>query len=259
MDPFHENDLVDACRLLFGTHIGVNREFLQYMQVDGLRRAYRSRAREYHPDVAAGNADQMRRTELFRRSVEAYELLSGYLQQRQVTVARPRPTVHRAARPAPPPAPARKADERFYRGPFPSVELKIGLFLYYSGRISYQALVRSLLWQREQRPPLGELACKWGWMQKEAIPGVLKATSIPGYFGERAIKLGLLTEPQLRVLLFHQRSLHQPIGRYFVGQGLLTEDLLRRSLRECNQHNEKVRTARQPSTNPKDCYNRTRV
>lgn len=257
MDPFRESELVDACRLLFGTHIGVNRDFLQYMQLDGLRRAYRSRAREYHPDVAAGDGDQIRRTELFRRSVEAYELLSGFLQQRRVTVVKPRQTAQRTARPAPPPRAEKTGNERFYRGPFPSVELKIGLFLYYAGRVSYQALVRSLIWQREQRPPLGELACKWGWMQKEAIPAILKATSIPGYFGERAVTLGFLTEPQLRVLLFHQRSLHQPIGRYFVGQRLLTEDLLRRSLRECTQHNEKIHASRQESSSPQK--NRTRV
>lgn len=238
MEQYRENDLVDACRLLFGAHTGVNRDFLKYMQPDGLRRAYRSRAREYHPDVAPATADQARRNELFRRSVEAYELLTVYLQQRRVTVAPSRPKPQRCSRPNP--CQGRTANERYYSGLFPSVELKIGLFLYYRGHVSYQSLVRSLLWQREQRPPLGELACKWGWLKEEAIPVILKATFIPGFFGERAVKMGFLKEQQLRVLLFHQRSLHQPIGRYFVANGLITEDLLRRSLRECAIHNRKV-------------------
>lgn len=242
MEQYRENDLVDACRLLFGAHICVDRNFLQYMQPDSLRRAYRCRAREFHPDVSPATGDQARRNELFRRSVEAYELLSVYLQQRQVAVTPPRPKPQRFARPNQ--HKERAINERYYSGHFPTVELKIGLFLYYRGHVSYQALVRSLLWQRNQRPPLGELACKWGWLREEAIPVILKATFIPGLFGERAVKLGFLKEQQLKVLLFHQRSLHQPIGQYFVTNGFISEDLLRLSLRECAIHNEKVKQNR---------------
>jgi hypothetical protein len=239
VERYREEDLLDACRMLFGPHIGVNGQFLHYIQADGLRRAYRARAREYHPDVARTTTDQARRTELFRKSVAAYELLAGYLQARK-----PVPTREQAPRRAPvrPKAPVeRYPNERFYRGPFPTLELKIGLFLYYKGEISYQALVRALLWQRNQRPRVGELACKWGWLEEDAIPFILQATCLTGCFGARAVKLGYLTEQQLRVLLFHQRSLHQPIGRYFVMNGILTEDKLRRMLRECAQHNKNAR------------------
>ena len=245
-----EEQLFDACRVLFGEQVAVSREFLQYMQLDGVKNAYRSRARECHPDCYAGEGDLLARTELFRKSVEAYELLTCYLRDRKLPVARRKapstgyrsPAYHRWPRAQQ--VKPRVRDERYYDGPLPPIELRIGLYLYFRGIISYQSLVRSLVWQRDQRPALGTLACTWGWLTDDLIDYILSACHMPVPFGERAVKLGLITPNQLKVLLFHQRSLQQPIGRYFVQQGLVSEQELLRLLKERQFHNRDVRSNR---------------
>ena len=247
-----EAELFDACRVLFGTQVEVSRDFLHYIQLDGLKNAYRNRARECHPDSYAGEGDLLARTELFRQSAEAYELLTTYLRDRTLPALKKKPATAAGGFRQPPhhrwtrmqQQKPRARDERYYDGPLPPIELRIGLYLYFRGLISYQAVVRSLLWQRDQRPALGVLACNWGWLTDDLIDYILSACHMPMPFGERAVKLGMLTENQLKVLLFHQRSLQQPIGRYFVQQGLLNEQSLLRLLKERLQHNREVRANR---------------
>lgn len=250
MAPREEAELYDACRVLFGAQIDVTRDFLHYIQLDGVKNAYRTRARECHPDYYSGEGDLLARTELFRQSVEAYELLTSFLRDRKLPAVRSKPAAsgyrqqaqHRWPRMQQQKPRAR--DERYYDGPLPPIELRIGLFLYFRGLISYQAVVRSLMWQRDQRPALGVLACTWGWLTDDLIDYILSACHMPMPFGERAVNLGLLTRNQLKVLLFHQRSLQQPIGRYFVQQELLNEQMLLRLLKERMHHNRDVRTNR---------------
>lgn len=248
-----ESILIDACRTLFGPQIDIGREFLQYLQPEGIKSAYRSRARECHPDSYPGEGDIVERTELFRRSVEAYQLLIGFVRDRSIAPPISGPT---RRQPTPPPRatrrprpfrtlPPRARGERYYDGPMPPLELKMGLFLYFRGVVSYQAVVRALLWQREMRPSIGDLACSWGWMTPDIVDYVLSASHIPGQFGSRAIKLGLLDEKRLTVLLFHQRSLQKPIGRYFVEEErLLDERQLVRLMQERIIHNRDVRADR---------------
>ncbi len=243
MTSRQEYDLMDACRILFPA-AEINRDFLSYIQAEGLKNAYRNRVWECHPDACGEDADQAARTELFRRSVEAYNLLSEYLRERK---ARPRlryPEPRKktvspvAARPGPVPG------EHYYRGPFPVIELKLGLYLYYSGVVSYQAVVRAIIWQRDQRPPLGAFARKWGWLSEADVSAILAATEIAGSFGERAVALGMLTQSQLNLILLHQRSMQQQIGRYFVKEGLVSELALRQHLRGMARHNAAIRESR---------------
>ncbi len=234
---------MDACRILFPT-AAVGREFLCRIEPEGLKSAYRNRVWECHPDACGEDADQARRTDLFRRSVEAYNLLAEYLRGRQ----RPRLPLRRAA-------PIRKPvfrvepiaplpGEQYYQGPFPTIELKLGLYLYYCGVVSYQAVVRAMIWQRDQRPPLGDFARSWGWLDEADVAAILAATEIVGSFGERALALGLLTQSQLNLLLLHQRSMQRQLGCYFVEQGMMSELTLRQHLRGLARHNAQVRESR---------------
>ena len=233
---------MDACRILFPT-AEVNREFLCYIQPEGLRNAYRTRARECHPDACGEDAGQVRRTELFRRSVEAYKLLNDYLKVRQKCLPlrsrRSREKIFTCGDAA-----SRALNEQYYSGPLPTIELKLGLYLYYRGIVSYQAVVSAMIWQRDMRPPLGDFARLWGWLNEVDVSVILAATEIVGAFGERAMALGLLTQSQLNLILLHQRSLQQPIGRYFVSRSLLSELSLRQHLRDLAQHNALVRSSR---------------
>lgn len=242
MNPSQESELMDACRILFPT-AEICREFLCYIQPEGLKNAYRNRAWECHPDANGEDRDQTRRTELFRQSVEAYKLLNDFLKVRKPCI----PLRH--ASPMRPSAPrmeilARAEDELYYEGPFPTIELKTGLYLYYSGAVSYQAVVRALMWQRDLRPPLGDFARQWGWLSEEDVTRILAATHIVGTFGERALEMGLLTQSQLNIILLHQRTMQRPIGRYFVARSLLSELTLRHHLRELERHNQQVRKSR---------------
>jgi len=244
MTQRQEYDLLDACRILFPT-AEINRDFLHHIQPEGLKNAYRTRAWECHPDAAGRGGAQVARTELFRRSVEAYKLLSEYLKVRKpvIPLRYPRRSVPKPAMPKIEVV-GRVEGEQYYDGPMPTIELKIGLYLYYRGVISYQAVVRALMWQRDLRPPLGDFARQWGWLSEEDVATVLRATHIVGSFGERAVALGLLTQSQLNIILLHQRSLQQQVGRYFVANSLLSELTLKHHLRELARHNREVREAR---------------
>lgn len=237
-----EAELMDACRILFPT-ADISRKFLYYIQPDGLKNAYRNRAWECHPDACKRDNDQFRRTELFRRSADAYKLLNEYLKVRKPAI--PLRCTSSSLKPLTPQIIIERVEgEQYYDGPMPTIELKLGLFLYYSGAISYQAVVRALMWQRDQRPPLGDFACKWGWLGEEDVSAILSATHIVGSFGERALALGFLTESQLNIILLHQKSLQQPIGRYLVARSLLSELSLQHNLRELARHNRAIRESR---------------
>lgn len=242
MSPRQEMELMDACRILFPT-ADINRDFLCYIQPEGVRNAYRNRAWECHPDACGEDDDQARRTELFRRSVEAYKLLNEYLKARKPGLKLRHSRPHQKT-PPPVATAQRSADEQFYTGPFPTIELKLGLYLYYRGVVSYQEVVRALMWQRDLRPPLGDFARQWGWLNEADVSAILSATEIIGSFGERAVAVGLLTQSQLNLILLHQRSMQQPIGRYFISRSLLSEAVLRQHLRDLARHNAQVRESR---------------
>ncbi|QWR77067.1 J domain-containing protein [Candidatus Magnetomonas plexicatena] len=81
----NEAELYDACRVLFGTEIKVDRNFLEYIQPSGVKSAYRKMALLTHPDrVEALGKDYLRNLNVdFRSVAEAYEKLSKYLKLRE--------------------------------------------------------------------------------------------------------------------------------------------------------------------------------
>jgi hypothetical protein len=242
MSPRQEIELMDACRILFPTE-DITREFLCCIQPEGLKNAYRNRAWECHPDACDGDSGQDRRTELFRRSVEAYKILNEYLKARKPGLQLRHSRSHKKSF-STVTTPQRAPGEQFYKGPFPTIELKLGLYLYYRGIVSYQEVVRAVMWQRSLRPPLGDFARQWGWLNEADVSAILAATEIAGSFGERAVAVGLLTQSQLNLILLHQRSMQKPIGRYFVSRSLLSELTLRQHLRDLARHNAQVRESR---------------
>lgn len=253
------SQLLDACRVLF-PGATVQHPFLEQLHLQGLKSAYRTLAKEYHPDSCTRLPDTIRSVESFRKATAAYELLSGFIRKRDaISTQHPfrspgRPLfvtsahqwthlqgAHRGFRQRGQfVKPARNPSEQYYDGPLPTIPLKIGLYLYYRSVISYEAVVRAIIWQRDMRPPFGELASAWGWLASNDISVIRSATDIPGLFGERAIQLGLLSEAQVRVILTHQKTLQLPLGKYFVGTGLVGEKELARYLRELSLHNRET-------------------
>ena len=45
-----EEELYHSCRIIFGKDLKVSHDFLQYLQLSGVKKAYRKKALELHPD-----------------------------------------------------------------------------------------------------------------------------------------------------------------------------------------------------------------
>ena len=131
--------------------------------------------------------------------------------------------------------------EHYYDGPLPGKELKIAMYLYYKGVVSFQDVARALAWQRDMRPPIGRFACEWGWLSDADVTAILKATHIVGLFAERAVEMGLLTTSERTLLLMHQRASQKFVGAYFVANKIISSRDLSRYLKEVALHNQSVR------------------
>jgi hypothetical protein len=254
---YSPSQLFDACRVLF-PEAPIQQVFLEQLHQQNLKSAFRALAKEYHPDSRIGAYDSTRHTDTFRRVTAAYEMLSGFIRKRDkvYTLQFPSQTgAHMATSHHHHPGPtgnrgfrarthfnkaARSPNEHYYSGPLPTIPLQIGLYLYYRSAVSYQAVVRAIMWQRDMRPPFGELASAWGWLDPYYISVIRSATDIPGTFGERAIKLGLLTDKQVKFILTHQKTMQVPLGRYFLIHGLLSRYELEKYLREHSLHNREI-------------------
>jgi hypothetical protein len=128
-------------------------------------------------------------------------------------------------------------EESYYEGELPQKTLPLGMYLYYSRHISFQMLAHALAWQRDLRPCMGELAKAWKWLEDADIDWILKSTTIPGRFAERAWRMGYITIKQRNFLLIHQRSMQPQVGQYFIANGALTASQLNRALRDLERHN----------------------
>lgn len=239
MQPF------DAARILFGESADLRR-----VTTADVKSAFRRRVRTLHPDSARNLSQHS--GEAVSSLVYARDILIEHLKSNQKKAAGPspsnpsdafktyvRPTVVRPVRPVVEKLP-KKENERYYSGVFPTYKLKFGQFLYFAGEISWQDLVRGMRWQRDQRPPYGEIAKAWGWMTDRDIQTVRSATELPGVFGERAVALGLLTEKQAAFLVRHQHHCQPRLGQYFVKERILLEIEVTRLLASMQRHNASI-------------------
>lgn len=129
--------------------------------------------------------------------------------------------------------------------PLPQRTLQIGQFLYYSGAVSWRQLIDALVWQRRQRPLIGQLALAWGLLTREQIHDVLQRRRQRGRyevpFAEYAMQCGYLTPSQHRALCGRASQRQLRLGRYFVEQGILTEEQLTAHLRAMRLHNWRIK------------------
>lgn len=242
-----EAELRRALRTLFD---GAGMPALVELNEDGLRRAYRQRAREVHPDRARllGRNETILARE-FEALRCAYDQLRSWLAQPR-RVARlhaapvrtapvpPRAAPRPSTRHAPPPRSATE-DQLLPRRP-----LMLAEYLFLSGRISWQERIQAIVWQRRQRPPLGHLARRWRLLDELQVRLVLRSRRPGERFGETAVRLGLLNRYQHLALVSYQRRLQQPIGRYFVEAGRFNEAQLASLLAGHARHQQRWGTAR---------------
>lgn len=233
-----QNALFDACRTLFGDEVNLGPEFLAYLQPSGAKVAFRAQAKQHHPDYfcTAPPEVRARQTARFREIHQAYNLLREFLESRRPLVFRPPPAPRSARTPRTTRNSAKPTTATPGYPAMPPLHLEFGLFAFYCGKITYAQLIDALLWQRRQRPAIGAIAQKWGWLSARTVDVILNHRGHSSRFGRKAVELGLLTPQQVDALLRHQRNLQQRLGQYFIDHGLMTAleaDQLARAL-ECH-------------------------
>ncbi|MBU4117172.1 MAG: J domain-containing protein [Proteobacteria bacterium] len=130
--------------------------------------------------------------------------------------------------------------ESLYQGPLPNRRLLLGHFLYYSGLINWRTIIQALIWQRTERPRLGEIGQRFGLLNEADVVHILRNRPILQPFGQTAMDLGLLSQPQLQMLVAHQKRLQKKFGEFFLEKELLEPSELRALLHQYQEHNARI-------------------
>jgi len=250
--------LLQSCTVLFGSELDISRDFLDYLQISGVKSAYRKRAKETHPDLAGGMPGDVygRPVDGFHCVRESYENLKIFIKNRYDSLLRrevspltaetfgrePSDSGHRPFGAATGTAGDNSAGFELYEqdwdfGCFPSRKLMLGDFLYFAQVAGWQDIIRALVWQKASRPRFGELGCSLGWLQPKDIHTIFQSYRSGKRFGEIAMQLGLLDGQQRDRLVFYQKCRQQKIGQYFVEKGFLTSRELLMYIKMLKRHN----------------------
>lgn len=215
-----------AWTTLFGTPPPAQ---LPAVDAETVKRAFRKRVRETHPDLRSSTDPDAGRA--FREVTQAYEELTRCLATRGEEGRRRRPPVTRGTiRVTQPTAAARSTS-------LPRRRLALAQLLVHLGWVSWDAALEALRWQEAKRLPLGELAAELGRLRQTDVARILRLKRPAEPFGACATRLGLLSSDAVRVLLERQRRLLPPVGQFFVREGLLTPERLHRALDRQREHN----------------------
>ncbi|RLB83931.1 MAG: hypothetical protein DRH17_00165 [Deltaproteobacteria bacterium] len=232
-------NVFNACQVLFGPEVQISIDFLRALEPSGLKSAYRRKAFETHPDRATvlgeSEAEMNRR---FKEVIQAYQVLSPVIKGDRKIVLSDEIGIQRKNRGTN----AREKREKgftdhFFKGYLPKRKLMIGQFLYYSGFISWKTLIEAIIWQRKQRPLIGQIARQWGFLSSYDVQRILLQRSYKEKFGEYALRKGYITPFQLMALIGKQRRLQRPIGEYFIERGILSPREMDKMIERVRVHN----------------------
>ncbi len=232
-----------ACGILFGPEVKPSLDFFKYLQPSGLKAAYRKKALETHPDRAGSvgeDADKM--AALFMEATSAYHhllpviLSNGAMLSGGRVASNQKPESGYASRSAH----QKERSDHFYKGGVPRRNLLIGQFLYYSGIISWKTLIDAIVWQRRQRPLIGQIALKWNKLSERDIQRILMRRRLGEKFGECAARTGFLTRFEVLTLLGLQSRRQCLIGEYFLRQNLLHVHEMEKMVQKQQVHNRRI-------------------
>lgn len=227
-------EISHACKVLFGSHTRVSVDFLHSLNNTTLKSAFKKRALETHPDRARLlNKDADKLNELFISVSNAYDKLNSVLDRKQDFQGhQPRPSPGARG-----PIYRPGFSNHYYKGSMPNTPLLFGRYLYYAGRIPWDTLIAALVWQRKQKPPLGQIAFEAGWLTQSDIRTIVNWRRPGERFGECALRLGYIEEAQLWRVLLRQRLRHKPIGAFIVNEGFVSHAELPLIVRAQRLHN----------------------
>jgi len=226
------SELFNACRVLFGHDIDLSVDFLHYLHHDGVKAAFRRKAKETHPDLLAHVSPHNADVECFHRASEAYELLGSFIRNRGLRLQSGNNFVNASRKDGKPPE---SASHTYHHGSLPPRPLPFGRYLYYRGIIPFRGLVDALTWQRG-RATIGSIAREWGWLSRSDVEAILSVRS-RGRFGENAVRCGLLNPFQVKLLLINQKSRMRRIGQYFVVHNMIGRQRMEQLARDHQMHN----------------------
>ncbi len=193
---------------------------------------------ETHPDRADHiGVNEATLEERFKEVNRAYEQVFSYIQEPdRYILTMPPGSCYRSDRPpTKTPCPQR---QHFYKGEIPSRKIFIGQFLYYSGAISMRQMWDAVVWQKIQRPRLGDIACQLRWLSPFDIQNIMRQRKRGELFGEFALRTELLSFYQVLVLLGRQKIIQPRIGNYFIERGILLSkklDTMEAALKDHNR------------------------
>ena len=233
-------EIMNACRLLFSSTRSVDACFLESIDDNDLKIAFRKKALTVHPDRSrALGKDREELLPLFQDVASAYDTLKAFVSDKgEGADEKPvHPGGRRSKATRPPDGAYTAVKDHYYHGYMPSRELRLAEFLYYSGMISWQTLIAAIVWQKRQRPLFGQIARQWRYLSEEEINSILRQKTRQEKFGECALRRGYLTPFQLLVVAGRQKQLQPRIGIHFVNQGLFSEFQLDRLVRRNARYN----------------------
>ncbi|MCI4627047.1 MAG: hypothetical protein L3V56_13960 [Candidatus Magnetoovum sp. WYHC-5] len=119
----------------------------------------------------------------------------------------------------------------------PSRQLKLGEYLYHTGIVSWKDLISALVWQSKTRQRVGEIACRWGWLTESEIVELMKNRDKGERIGDLLIRLQVITPFQRNMLVWQQQKSQKPLGEYFIAEGLINVNLLKKHIKNLKDHN----------------------
>ena len=261
--PSHR-ELIRSCHILFGLEVQATPAFLNYLQISGIKTAFRQKAFATHPDIVTRDSSLVTNcsSHSFQDVKEAYDLLTGYIHRREKSSHLHKPygsapftrqnysacngnrndtvfssSARMSGKNIPPGTGFQNNRTRsFFQGTLPPYPLLFGRFLYYSGIISWFNISQALVWQKTQRPLVGELSRKLGWLTMLETMQILK-NGKNCQFGETAVQMGFLSDLQIRSILLRQKQLHKKIGSFFLEHDILTPEELQFLIVQQRLHN----------------------
>ena len=207
-----------------------------------VRQQAEARARQQADAWARKQAEARARDEAEARWAEHARMAEEARQARQREEKR-RARARVRPDPAPAASPPPAADWRHVVKPRPMPRRRVRLaeYLYYSGRISWAAMIEAIAWQRRQRPAVGRIAVDFGFLTPLEVIDVIARRQRAGAhdvpFGEFALRLGMITPFERLAMVGRQVRLQRPIGQYFVERGLVDEQEFEDLRRQIVRHN----------------------
>jgi hypothetical protein len=238
MDRALEKNLLHACRLLFGHQVSVNRDFLFYIQLQGVKSAFRKKAFITHPDRAALSGRTEKNSVHFIEALSAYRQLANFIDKRERGVYSSASKTDRVQ----PQKPVRKDhdtgyNKRYYSGIMPRRPLLFAEYLYYSGIITWESLLQAIVWQQRMKSRFGDVACRLRYLSKEQIWKIITKRRIKEKIGDAAFRMNFLNRFQVQSILWHQTVSQKRIGTYFIENGIFTSEKLHELLSSHRRYN----------------------